>query len=201
MHRDGSYNRARPFSRPARLRARPAVCSHRSRWPRCVGCDPGSERDSQLGKFCRANDFDLVNSAKNRGSAGTPASFRQPIGMSAGTLTYAVYRSTRIGIGRSGSKSARIGAVNGQHSCAVAAGLVPGHSDNRRTLPWPAQGRRRRTSRPELCPVTWAVYLGSLFGQSLAYWRYCWIRVVRRPARPWRSIEYCHARNSSTVSV
>src|SRR5436305_14828217 len=27
------------------------------------------------------------------------------------------------------------------------------------------------------------------------------MRVVRRPARPWRSIEYCQARNSSTVSV
>src|SRR5271169_5143526 len=33
------------------------------------------------------------------------------------------------------------------------------------------------------------------------YWRYCWMWVVRRPARPWRSIEYCQARNSSTVSV
>ena len=31
--------------------------------------------------------------------------------------------------------------------------------------------------------------------------RYCWMRVVRSPARPWRSIEYCQARNSSTVSV
>ena len=33
------------------------------------------------------------------------------------------------------------------------------------------------------------------------YCRYCWIRVVRRPARPCRSIEYCQARNSSTVRV
>ena len=33
------------------------------------------------------------------------------------------------------------------------------------------------------------------------YCRYCWMRVVRRPASPWRSIEYCQARNSSTVSV
>ena len=31
--------------------------------------------------------------------------------------------------------------------------------------------------------------------------RYCWMRVVRSPARPWRSIEYCQERNSSTVSV
>src|SRR5262245_36540465 len=31
--------------------------------------------------------------------------------------------------------------------------------------------------------------------------RYCWMRVVRRPARPCRSIEYCQERNSSTVSV
>jgi hypothetical protein len=33
------------------------------------------------------------------------------------------------------------------------------------------------------------------------YWRYCWMRVVRSPASPWRSIEYCQAKNSSTVSV
>ena len=31
--------------------------------------------------------------------------------------------------------------------------------------------------------------------------RYCWMRVVRRPARPCWSIEYCQERNSSTVSV
>jgi hypothetical protein len=37
--------------------------------------------------------------------------------------------------------------------------------------------------------------------RARVYCRYCWIRVVRRPARPWRSIEYCQARNSSTVSV
>jgi hypothetical protein len=49
-------------------------------------------------------------------------------------------------------------------------------------------GRPAATS----CPVIRAVR---------AYWRYCWIRVVRSPARPWRSIEYCQARNSSTVSV
>src|ERR1700730_12058755 len=34
-----------------------------------------------------------------------------------------------------------------------------------------------------------------------AYCRYCWMRVVRRPASPCWSIEYCHDRNSSTVSV
>ena len=34
-----------------------------------------------------------------------------------------------------------------------------------------------------------------------AYCRYCWMRVVRRPARPCWSIEYCQERNSSTVSV
>ena len=33
------------------------------------------------------------------------------------------------------------------------------------------------------------------------YCRYCWMRVVRRPARPCWSIEYCQERNSSTVSV
>ena len=37
--------------------------------------------------------------------------------------------------------------------------------------------------------------------KSGAYWRYCWMRVVRRPARPCWSIEYCHDKNSSTVSV
>jgi len=31
--------------------------------------------------------------------------------------------------------------------------------------------------------------------------RYCWMRVVRKPASPWRSMEYCQDRNSSTVSV
>jgi hypothetical protein len=31
--------------------------------------------------------------------------------------------------------------------------------------------------------------------------RYRCVRVLRSPARPWRSIEYCQARNSSTVSV
>src|SRR5271163_3927298 len=36
---------------------------------------------------------------------------------------------------------------------------------------------------------------------SGCYWRYCWMRVVRSPARPCWSIEYCQARNSSTVSV
>src|ERR1700756_3740524 len=33
------------------------------------------------------------------------------------------------------------------------------------------------------------------------YWRYCWMRVVRNPARPCWSIEYCQDRNSSTVRV
>jgi len=33
------------------------------------------------------------------------------------------------------------------------------------------------------------------------YWRYCWMRVVRRPARPNWSIDICQLRNSSTVSV
>ena len=33
------------------------------------------------------------------------------------------------------------------------------------------------------------------------YCRYCWMRVVRSPARPCRSIEYCQDRNSSTVRV
>src|SRR5215831_13928702 len=33
------------------------------------------------------------------------------------------------------------------------------------------------------------------------YCRYCWMRVVRSPARPCWSIEYCQERNSSTVSV
>src|SRR5262249_35867039 len=33
------------------------------------------------------------------------------------------------------------------------------------------------------------------------YCRYCWMRVVRRPARPCWSMEYCQERNSSTVSV
>ena len=32
-------------------------------------------------------------------------------------------------------------------------------------------------------------------------WRYCWMRVVRRPARPCWSIETCQDRNSSTVRV
>ena len=31
--------------------------------------------------------------------------------------------------------------------------------------------------------------------------RYCWMRVVRSPAKLWRSIEYCQERNSSTVSM
>jgi len=35
----------------------------------------------------------------------------------------------------------------------------------------------------------------------LNYWRYCWMRVVRRPARPCFSIERCQPRYSSTVSV
>ena len=35
----------------------------------------------------------------------------------------------------------------------------------------------------------------------VGYCRYCWMRVVRRPARPCWSIEYCQERNSSTVSV
>src|ERR1700746_1450703 len=33
------------------------------------------------------------------------------------------------------------------------------------------------------------------------YCRYCWMRVVRRPARPCWSMEYCQERNSSTVNV
>src|SRR4029078_9314697 len=33
------------------------------------------------------------------------------------------------------------------------------------------------------------------------YARYCWMRVVRRPARPCWSIEYCHDRNSWTVRL
>ena len=37
--------------------------------------------------------------------------------------------------------------------------------------------------------------------QAADYWRYCWMRVVRRPARPCWSMEYCQDRNSSTVSV
>jgi len=77
--------------------------------------------------------------------------------------------------------------------------------------------------RTQLCPasaafaqdaVGIAMHLGSPAGEADAvitgcakggdlviYWRYCWIRVVRSPARPCRSIEYCQARNSSTVSV
>jgi hypothetical protein len=30
---------------------------------------------------------------------------------------------------------------------------------------------------------------------------YCWIRVVRRPARPYSSIDACQDKNSSTVSL
>jgi paraquat-inducible protein A len=32
-------------------------------------------------------------------------------------------------------------------------------------------------------------------------WRYCWMRVVRRPARPYSSIDACQERNSSVVSL
>jgi hypothetical protein len=33
------------------------------------------------------------------------------------------------------------------------------------------------------------------------YWRYCWMRVVRRPAKPCWSMDSCQLRNSSVVSV
>ena len=36
---------------------------------------------------------------------------------------------------------------------------------------------------------------------SARYSRYCWMRVVRSPASPCWSMEYCQDRNSSTVSV
>jgi hypothetical protein len=51
------------------------------------------------------------------------------------------------------------------------------------------------------CGAGGEVLLGgrhTAFGR--AHWRYCWMRVVRKPAKPWRSIEYCQARNSSTES-
>ena len=38
-------------------------------------------------------------------------------------------------------------------------------------------------------------------GLLKTYCRYCWMRVVRRPARPCWSMEYCQDRNSSTVRV
>src|SRR5215471_8424480 len=37
--------------------------------------------------------------------------------------------------------------------------------------------------------------------QARGYCRYCWMRVVRNPARPCWSMEYCQDRNSSTVRV
>jgi len=39
------------------------------------------------------------------------------------------------------------------------------------------------------------------FRGARPYCRYCWMRVVRRPARPNWSIDICQLRNSSTVSV
>lgn len=35
----------------------------------------------------------------------------------------------------------------------------------------------------------------------LSHCLYCWTRVARRPASPWRSMERCQLKNSSTVSV
>src|SRR5207237_6295321 len=35
-----------------------------------------------------------------------------------------------------------------------------------------------------------------LFARTTGYCRYCWIRVVRRPARPCSSIDCCQERNS-----
>src|SRR5262245_13028857 len=43
--------------------------------------------------------------------------------------------------------------------------------------------------------------VSSQYGGRKDYWRYCWMRVVRNPARPCWSIEACQERNSSTVSV
>src|SRR5262249_52502751 len=43
--------------------------------------------------------------------------------------------------------------------------------------------------------------VGESLGVAGRYCRYCWMRVVRRPARPWRAIEYCQATKSSTVRV
>ena len=42
---------------------------------------------------------------------------------------------------------------------------------------------------------------GSHFGVGANQCRYCWIRVVRRPASPYSSIDACQDRNSSVVSL
>src|SRR5688572_5817703 len=60
---------------------------------------------------------------------------------------------------------------------------------------WILHMRARETTTPASGPAL------RLRDETVRYWRYCWMRVVRSPARPCCSIEYCHDRNSSTVSV
>ena len=62
---------------------------------------------------------------------------------------------------------------------------------------------------PEICRSGYEKGSGEFFRPgaggrtflSSSYCRYCWMRVVRRPARPCWSMEYCQDRNSSTVRV
>jgi hypothetical protein len=69
-------------------------------------------------------------------------------------------------------------------------------------LAWPRDTTAQGDRGPGI-PAGGAIPAGSKLATvpGAPYCRYCWIRVVRKPARPWRSMEYCQARNSSTVSV
>src|SRR5215467_11405001 len=78
----------------------------------------------------------------------------------------------------------------GQHAHGAIADRGPwGRANSSRMRPTPRARQWPCASR------------GEMSGSAEVYCRYCWMRVVRKPARPWRSIEYCQARNSSTVRV